>query len=203
MAAREYRLGRRQAEVDRTRYRILAAARELVSELGPESSVGKVAKRAGVSRITVYNQFGSKAALLEALSAEAGPPPAGVAPGDATGDPAADLRLRIEQACAAWAADPRLHRQLAGRALGAAGVALGAAGVISHERPDHALAVRLAAFDRLRPGCSIKEAEDVIGTLTSFAVFDRLHKEGRRSVTAVAEILLRMASGFITARPQV
>jgi AcrR family transcriptional regulator len=219
MAAREYRLGRRQAEVDRTRYRILAAARELVSELGPESSVGKVAKRAGVSRITVYNQFGSKAALLEALSAEAGPPPAGVAPGDATGDPAADLRLRIEQACAAWAADPRLHRQLAGRALGAAGVALGAAGVahgaagvalgaagvMSRERPDHdhALAVRLAAHDRLRPGCSIKEAEDVIGTLTSFPVFDRLHKDGRRSVTAVAEILLRMASGFITARPQV
>jgi AcrR family transcriptional regulator len=212
MAAREYRLGRRQAEVDRTRYRILAAARELVSELGPESSVGKVAKRAGVSRITVYNQFGSKAALLEALSAEAGPPPAGVAPGDATGDPAADLRLRIEQACAAWAADPRLHRQLAGRALGAAGVALGAAGVahgaagvVGRERSDHdhALAVRLAAFDRLRAGCSIKEAEDVIGTLTSFAVFDRLHKEGRRSVTAVAEILLRMASGFITARPQV
>lgn len=205
MAAREYRLGRRQAGVDRTRYRILAAARELVSELGPESSVGKVAKRAGVSRITVYYQFGSKAALLEALSAEAGPPPAGVAPGDATGDPAADLRLRIEQACAAWAADPRLHRQLAGRALGAAGVALGAAGTVSNERPDHdhALAVRLAAHDRLRAGCSIKEAEDVIGTLTSFAVFDRLHKEGRRSVTAVAEILLRMASGFITARPQV
>jgi AcrR family transcriptional regulator len=201
VAAREYRLGRRQAEVDRTRYRILAAARELVSELGPESSVGKVAKRAGVSRITVYNQFGSKAALLEALSAEAGPPPAGVA----TGDPAADLRLRIEQACAAWASDPRLHRQLAGRALGAAGVAHGAAGVVRNERPDHdhALAVRLAAFDRLRPGCSIKEAEDVIGTLTSFAVFDRLHKEGRRSVTAVAEILLRMASGLITARPQV
>jgi AcrR family transcriptional regulator len=192
VAAREYRLGRRQAEVDRTRFRILAAARELVSELGPEASVGKVAKRAGVSRITVYNQFGSKAALLEALSAEAGPPPAGVA----TGDPASDLRLRIEQACAAWAADPRLHRQLAGRALGAAGVAHGAAGVVINERPDHALAVRLAAFDRLRPGCSIKEAEDVIGTLTSFAVFDRLHKEGRRSVTAVAEILLRMASGL-------
>jgi AcrR family transcriptional regulator len=191
MAAREYRLGRRQAEVDRTRYRILAAARELVSELGPESSVGKVAKRAGVSRITIYNQFGSKAALLKALSVEAGLPAAGGGPEEATGDPAADLRLRIERACAAWAADPRLHRQLAGR------------GHIERPDDDHALAVRLAAHDRLRPGCSIKEAEDVIGTLTSFAVFDRLHKEGRRSVTAVAEILLRMASGLITARPQV
>jgi AcrR family transcriptional regulator len=198
VSARQYRLGRRQSEIEQTRSRILAAARSLVSELGPESSMGNVAKSAGVSRITIYNQFGSKAALLEALLAEAGPPPAGAGPEEATGDPAAELRLCIERACAAWAADPRLHRQLAGRALGAAGVA-------SHERPDddHVLAVRLAAHDRLRPGCSIKEAEDVIGTLTSFAVFDRLHKDGRRSVAAVAEILLRMASGFVTAHPQV
>jgi AcrR family transcriptional regulator len=197
MAVREYRLGRRQAEVDRTRSRILAAARSLVSELGPESSLGKVAARAGVSRITVYNQFGSKAGLLQALAAEAGRPPAGTATREAAADPLEDLKLRIERACAAWAADPRLHRQLEGRALGAAGVALGAAGMLSRQSSDddHALAERLAAYDRLRPGCSIKEAEDVIGILTSFPVFDRLHKEGRRSTTAVAEILLRMASG--------
>src|ERR1700676_1437147 len=127
MAVREYRLGRRQAEVDRTRSRILAAARFLVSELGPESSLGKVAARAGVSRITVYNQFGSKAGLLEALSAEAGPPPARVAPERTDGDPAADPNLRIEQAGPAWAADPRLHRQLGGRRIG------------EHSDDDHAL----------------------------------------------------------------
>jgi AcrR family transcriptional regulator len=212
MTARRYQLGRRQADVDRTRYRILAAARELVTELGTESSVGKVAQRAGVSRITVYNQFRSKAGLLEALAAEAGRAPSGAAPGEAAADPLEELKLRIERACAAWAADPRLHRQLVGRALGtagvplgAAGVALGAAGVISRERSDddHGLAETLAAHDRLRPGCSIKEAEDVIGILTSFPVFDRLHKEGRRSTSAVVEILLRMASGFIAERLQV
>jgi AcrR family transcriptional regulator len=198
MAAREYRLGRRQAEVDRTRTTILAAARELVSELGPESSVGKVANRAGVSRITIYNQFGSKDGLLHALAAETGPPPAGVAAERAAGDPTDDLRRRIEQACAYWAADPRLHRQLAGRALGAAAV-------VNRVRLDldHALAVKLGEHDRLRPGCSIKEAEDVIGILTSFPVFDRLHNEGRRSATGVAEILLRMASGFLAAPAQV
>src|SRR5260370_27845212 len=206
MASRAYRLGlRRQAEVGRTRSSILAAARELVSEHGPDSSVGKVAERAGVSRITIYNQFGSKAGLLAALSTEAGLPPAGtpaVDPGVEPGaDPADDLRRRIEQACAAWAANPRLYRQLAGRAPGAAGLALRAAGLASRDGPhyDHALAERLAAADRLRPGCSIKEAEDVIGILTSFPVFDRLHKEGRRSASAVAEILLRMASGTVTA----
>jgi AcrR family transcriptional regulator len=205
MAVREYRLGRRQAEVDRTRSRILAAARSLVSELGPESSLGKVAARAGVSRITVYNQFGSKGGLLEALWAEAGPPHARVAPENTAGEPADDLKLRIEQACASWAADPRLHRQLAGRSPGAAALAPGAAGKLSRERSDddHALAERLAAHDHLRPGCSIKEAEDVIGILTSFPVFDRLHKEGRRSTSAVAEILLRMASGFLKEPSQV
>src|SRR5258708_14190267 len=217
MASRAYRLGlRRQAEVGRTRSSILAAARELVSERGQDWSVGKVAERAGVSRITIYNQFGSKAGLLAALSTEAGLPPAGtpaVDPGVEPGaDPADDLRRRIEQACAAWAANPRLYRQLAGRppgapglALGAAGLALGAAGLASRDGPDydHALAERLAAAGRLRPGCSIKEAEDVIGILTSFPVFDRLHKEGRRSASAVAEILLRMASGTVTAGSRV
>ena len=192
MTARGYRLGRRQAEVERTRSGILAAARELVSELGPEASMGRVAERAGVSRITVYNQFGSKSGLLQALSAETGPPPYGAPPGEPGADPAGDLRLRIEHSCAAWAADPRLYRQLA----------------IRRERRDrcdfdHALAERLAAHDRLRPGCSIKEAGDVIGILTSFPVFDRLHKEGRRSPAAVAEILLRMASEFLTTRSQV
>ena len=197
MRSRGYRLGRRESAVDQTRSRILAAARELVSELGTASSVGSVAVRAGVSRITVYNHFRSKGGLLEALSAEAGPPP-GAAQGEAGGDPTDDLRLRIEQACAAWATAPRLHRQLAGRALGAARS-------MSRERSDqdHACAERLAAHDRLRAGCSIREAEDVIGILTSFPVFDRLHKEGGRSPSAVAEILLRMASGIMTTRSQV
>ncbi len=188
MASRKYRLGpRRRAEVDRTRSSILAAARQLVSEHGPDSSMGKVAERAGVSRITIYNQFGSKAGLLEALFAEAGPPPAGTQAVESGADPADDLRRRIEQACAAWAANPRLYRQLAGR-----------------DRPDHdhALAERLAAADRLRPGCSIKEAEDVIGILTSFPVFDRLHKEGRRTPSVVAQILLRMASGLLASGAQ-
>jgi len=191
MTAREYRLGRRQAEADRTRSRILAAARELVAELGPESSVGKVAARAGVSRITIYNQFGSKAGLLEALSTEARPAAHHVPRAETGADPADELRLRIEQACAAWAMDPRLYRQLAGRTHG------------ERSDHDHALAERLAAQDRLRPGCSIKEAEDVVGILTSFPVFDRLHKEGRRSPSAVAEILLGMASGFMSARVRV
>jgi AcrR family transcriptional regulator len=186
MASRPYRLGRRQVAVDRTRSAILAAARRLVSEDGPAPGVGLVARRAGVSRITVYNRFGSKAGLIEALRRE-------IAPGevdsmaDASLDPREQLRRRIATACAAWATDPDLHRQLQARD-----------GAPEEPRGDRQLAERLAAMDRLRPGCSIKEAEDVIGLLASFPAFDRLYRGGRRSPAAVAEILVRLAQGILT-----
>jgi len=183
MTTRRYSLGRRQAQAETTRSAILSAARRLVAEHGPESSLGKIAEHAGVSRITIYNQFGSKAGLLEALAAGTG----------TIAGPTGDLKMRIEQACASWAVDPDLHRQLQGRGREQ----------ITPGEIDRALAERLAAEDLLRPGCSIREAEDVIGILTSFPVFDRLHKGGRRSPSAVAEMLLRMAAVFMTARPSV
>jgi hypothetical protein len=37
----------------------------------------------------------------------------------------------------------------------------------------------------------------VIATLTAFAVFDRLHRDGRRSPAAVADVLMRLASGIL------
>jgi AcrR family transcriptional regulator len=178
-------MGRRQGIVDRTRFAILAAARDVVSEPGAALSMGKVAERAGVSRITVYNQFGSKERLLEALAAGISHR-AGNTPTSESTDPRDELRRSIEQACIAWSADPSLCRRLESQHL-----------KVHQGEHDHALAERLAARDHLRPGCSIKEAEDVIAVLTSFAVFDRLHKDGRRSPSAVAEILMRMAGEFL------
>lgn len=185
MGSRVYRLGRRQVAVDRTRSAILAAARRLVTEAGPAPGVGLVARAAGVSRITVYNRFGSKAGLIEALRREIAPGRAD-SPADPSLEPLDQLRSRIVMACSTWAADPDLHRQLQAR-NGTDEVSAG----------DRELVERLAAGDRLRPGCSIKEAEDVIGLLASFPAFDRLHRGGRRSPGAVAEILLRMAQGIL------
>jgi AcrR family transcriptional regulator len=65
---RPYHLGRRQAGVDRTRARILSAARALLT--APSSTafgIDAVARRARVTRATVYQRFGSRAKLLEAL----------------------------------------------------------------------------------------------------------------------------------------
>jgi AcrR family transcriptional regulator len=183
---RSYTLGRRQGAVDRTRMAILAAARELVASGEPVLSAVAVAKRAGVSRITVYNQFGSKAGLLRELSAGAHRRLSGQMPDPA--DPREQLRKRITDTCAHWSSHPALFRRLP--QIGDLDIeALG---------DDRALAERLAAADQLRAGCSIKEAEDVLGAITSFAVFDRLHKDGRRSQTAVVEILMRLVATILS-----
>jgi AcrR family transcriptional regulator len=178
MRQRRYRLGKRQAQVDGTRAEILSAAREEVAS-GEALSVGRVARRAGVSRITVYNRFGSRSGLLEALGAQTPAFPIELP----SGTPARDLLGRlISSTCSAWAANTSLFRHLPRS---------------GDSDVSRRLAERLAASDELRPGCSIKEAEDVIAALTSFEFFDRLYKDGRRSPAAVTEILTRLASGIL------
>jgi AcrR family transcriptional regulator len=187
MASRNYRLGRRQAAADRTRAAILAAARDLLTAGGPALSAAAVAKRAGVSRITVYNRFGSKAGLLRELAETARG--AGTSRSDQQAEePRERLRQRIAASCSMWSADPALFRRL--DAIGNLDM--------STSGEDRMLAEELAAADQLRPGCSLKEAEDVIGALTSFDVFDRLHKDGRRSTAAVSDILMRLAATLLS-----
>src|SRR5262249_41632805 len=65
---RVYRLGKRQIVADKNRAKIVAAARKLLAGRGSASfSMDAVAQKAGVARMTVYHQFGSKRELLEAL----------------------------------------------------------------------------------------------------------------------------------------
>ena len=177
---RTYRLGRRQPAVDRTARSILDAARELVAERPAAAvSVAAIARRAGVSRITLYNRFGSRAGVMEALVPHAEPSAPRV-------ENAREALLEhLQAASAAWAANPALYRHLPS--------------ALAADDPDEArsLAERLAASDALRPGCSLREAEDVIAALSSFAMFDRLHAGGRRPATAVAQVLMRLASGIL------
>src|SRR6202795_4277646 len=106
---RDYRLGRRQAAVDSTRVAILNAARDELASGEPGLSAGAVARRAGVSRLTLYNRFGSKAGLLSEVAAGArskNQPPR--TPADAR----TELRQRIADSCTMWASDPALFRRL-------------------------------------------------------------------------------------------
>jgi len=66
---RTYNLQKRARASEETRLRIIEAARDLFSESGyPNVSLDQIADTAGVSRQTVYVQFGSKQGVLEALS---------------------------------------------------------------------------------------------------------------------------------------
>jgi tetracycline repressor-like protein len=175
---RQYRLGARQASVERTSQAILAAARRLVAQAPATAvSVGAIARAAGVSRLTIYQRFGSRSGLLAALA----PSPPTVADGPT--EPREALRRHLLLKCEAWAADAAVHRHLPAHA--------------GDGQAERRLAEQLLAADALRPGCSIREAEDVIGALGSFGVFDRLHHDGRRPPAAVAEILMRMGAAIL------
>ncbi|HEY8176352.1 MAG TPA: TetR/AcrR family transcriptional regulator [Gemmatimonadaceae bacterium] len=68
MTPRPYSSPERQRTVDAGRDRILAAALELMQQGDLAAfSLDAVATRAGITRMTVYNQFGSKAGLFEEL----------------------------------------------------------------------------------------------------------------------------------------
>jgi hypothetical protein len=165
--SRTYRLGRRKVAIDRTSERILDAARRLVeAHPSPLLSVGGVAREAGVTRATVYNRFGSRTGLLRALEPATGPAEAST------------VQQYFAERAVQWASNPALYRHL---------------GSPESMETSRRLAEALAAADDLRPGCSLKEAEDVLGALGSFAMFDRLYRDGRRSSGSVVEILMRLA----------
>jgi AcrR family transcriptional regulator len=67
--SRPYRSPQRAAAADETRARLVAAACTLLSggKDSPAFSLDGVARQAGVTRLTVYNQFQSKRGLLEAV----------------------------------------------------------------------------------------------------------------------------------------
>ncbi len=69
MTARRYRMEARQASADETRARVIDAARALLSaRRGIEAfTIDAVARKARVSRMTVYHKFGSKTGLIEAV----------------------------------------------------------------------------------------------------------------------------------------
>jgi AcrR family transcriptional regulator len=67
---RKYELKARAESQERTRQKIAKAAAGLHEEVGPaETTVAEIARRAGVSRLTVYKHFPDSASLYPACSA--------------------------------------------------------------------------------------------------------------------------------------
>jgi AcrR family transcriptional regulator len=173
-----------------TRTRILEAARGLLSGSGPISfSVDAVAERADVARMTVYNHFGSRRGLVEALSDELamrggmGRLPEAFR----ASTPEAGLRRLVEVFVGFWDAEQVAIRRL--RALTAIDPELTrdnrdlrrrqAIGVLVQRLGDETGAVDVTDLER---------AVDQIWVLTGFDAYDHLASTGK-SADEIVEVL--------------
>src|ERR1700736_856302 len=120
MSTRTYTSSVRTAAAAEKRERVIeAAARSLREDASIASfSLDAVAKAAGVTRLTVYHQFGSRRGLLEAVFDEIARQGglAEISDAMAISDPRAALDRLVEIFCVFWDRDPavgRLHEAMA------------------------------------------------------------------------------------------
>jgi len=115
MARRCYVSSVRTAEAAAKRDRVIGAAARLLREDASIASfsLDAVAKAAGVTRLTVYHQFGSRRGLLEAIFDEIARQGGLVQIPEAMAmpDPRAALDLLVEIFCAFWSSDPAVERR--------------------------------------------------------------------------------------------
>src|SRR6266480_3474396 len=181
MSPRPYRLGRRRPAAERTRARVLRAARALLTaRAGAEPfSLEAVARRAGVARMTVYHQFGSRRGLLEALF---------------------DSFAAVVVAFARfWDAGRPWIRRV--RALGVLDPELGDAVEARNARRREVVRVLVERLGRRygRPALAERaQAEELLYTLTSFETFDMLAGPKRKLPEVAGEVLFlaRAAVGW-------
>ena len=176
MTRRAYVSSVRTAAAAEKRDRVVEAA---ANSLRGDASIARfslddVAKAAGVTRLTVYNQFGSRRGLLEAVFDDIARQGGLHRLGDAMAmpDPCAALDRVVEIFCAFWSRDPavgRLHEAMA------TDPEFGAALIDRNERRRKLVRVlvgRIAAKTASRR--ARQDAVDLIFALTSHAVFATL-----------------------------
>jgi AcrR family transcriptional regulator len=193
---RPYRLGQRQTAAEQTRARILAAARELLMAGGGPGgfSIDAVARQAGVARMTVYYQFGSKRGLLEGLyddlAARGGMQR--LAEVFARPEPLEALAEFISTFGHFWASDRLVIRRLRSLAV----LDPDFEGVRARDEwrrgGVRAIVGRLAEKHGRPVPESRDEAVDVLHTLTSFETFDTL-AGATRSPEEVVPLVQRLA----------
>jgi AcrR family transcriptional regulator len=190
----------RQRSVESGRERIVAAARDLLEADEAEGfSIDAVARRAGVARMTVYNQFESKAGLLEALfdSLALRGPLGQMA--DIFKQP--DVLVALDEYVAMfgrfWTVNRRAHRRL--RAAALHDDELAAAMERRNERRRRGIAELLRRLDdKAQPGVPRDEVVNVLYVLLSFETFDAFAGARRTpdDVTPVVRQLVRTVLGL-------
>jgi AcrR family transcriptional regulator len=202
MSPRPYSMEKRKAATSETRTRILEAAHQLLAS-GSETDLAMeaIARRADVSRLTIYYQFDSRAGLLEALydhlasrgnmrrMAEVFHEPA----------PSKAIDKLVSIFVGFWSSDPVAIRRL--RAMAVLDPEI-AEGIRARDaRRSHIAAEILrrmaAAGKKTFTEEQLGTTADVLSMLTSFATYDALASAGHSQGEIIATLvrLVHLALG--------
>jgi AcrR family transcriptional regulator len=199
-------MGQRQAAANKTRERILAAARKLLlAKNFSEFTMEAVARAADVSRLTVYYQFDSKVGLLEALYNYIARRGEMERLADVFGkgsDPVIMLQDFILVFALFWNSDRAVIRRL--HALGAIDAEIGEGLRTRNERRRNGLLVIVERYCNVYPPLTppqLPVAIDALHMLTSFETFDALAGSGRK-FEEVFEIIRKLAYHAIGFTPR-
>jgi len=197
MSPRPYRSSRRRVATERTRARIIKAAAGMLAR-GKSFSLDAAAKKAGVTRLTVYHQFGSRRALLEAVfddMADRGGLDR-IREAMASPDPHGALQQIVAIFCDFWSRAPttlwRLH------AASASDPELAESLGARNERRRRLLSVlvdRMSGGER-KSHEALNELLDVLFALTSISFFSELAVGGRK-LDAVCWIIQGLAADAV------
>jgi AcrR family transcriptional regulator len=191
--SRSYRSEIRKAAADETRARILASAHVALTggKGSPAFSLDAVAREAAVTRLTVYNQFGSRLGLLEAVFddlAQQGGLSMQLPAALDDPDPRQALRRTITAFCEFWAT----HRKAMPRllALTAIDQEFSASLRLRRERRRDALHSLVERWGIGSPAAR-GDLVDTLFALTSFEMYDALavKQRSRESIDALLQQL--------------
>jgi AcrR family transcriptional regulator len=201
MSPRPYRMGKRQAAADDTRARILEAARQLLAnESETDLGMEAIARRADVSRLTIYYQFKSRPGLLEALYDHLAirGNMRRMAEVFHEADPSVALDKLVLTFVGFWSSDPVVIRRLRGMATLDAEIDQG---IRSRDaRRQHAAReiIRRTVLGGKKKLSTEQQnlTADVLSMLTSFESYDALARAGHTQ-RAILATLARMAHAAI------
>jgi AcrR family transcriptional regulator len=196
MATRSYTAARRRGS-PKSVDRVLEAAERLIKEDAfHTATMDELAAAAGVSRATVFNRFGSKLGVLQALFVRAmeGPKMEAIREALEIEDPVASLEAAIEASCAIWDTEAYIHEQLQAIVV----LEPDASALIDQQKEEQradlqGLARRLAKAGRLRPGVSEARAVATLHMLTSMESFLWLRREYGLSLRQTRDTITELA----------
>ena len=171
-AKRPYGLGKRLEQMDQNRAAILRAARAQLEDRGyRELTMASLAAAGGVSRQTIHNLFGTKAAVLEALFDVLALDGGMENMREVMSQPTAASMLErfVQIFCAFWAGNRVLFRRVHG--IAAIDPVLGAV-LESRNRRRLMAATRIAGLSGTRR--NLDQTAAALAALTSFEFYDAL-----------------------------